>query len=1145
MSTRRVALFTTAILAAAAFSLLLASVLASAQQSAEPPVVDSIDTASLHAAEIPSVTFPSGDWPWYAQGEIGVHPEPPMPGHPTELCAAIINEHPTQGYTPTLEFSVADFGIGTRFDPVGTTEVVVPPGGEAVGCVAWIPPEEARWNIQVRLIVDGYDDQISQRNVDLDEPLQPDTPHGRTFMVRNPSDEHVTVTLGLVDRIGGGWEMVLSQDTLLDMRPGEVRPVDLTVTPPSTLPDGMHPIVDVEGYIEGENIGGFRKVFRPPIVLHRFPDPPYAEREISIHPYPLEAGMPTEVCVELRNPTPDSHDVTVHFSWSKLGIGLPFYPIDGPRPVHLPPHSIVRECIHWVPPLTDNVCIQVDMEMENYAPQRSRRNIDGNEPLEPTVAHSQPFTVGNPTTEAVTISLGLVPHLPDWDLELSQDTLVDVPEGGQRVVTLTVTPPPELPPDEHPVVDIEAFIDGELLGGFRKIYRPPVPVHRPKDPIYAESEIFVHPYPPRLREPTEVGAEIHNPTDQPQTVTVKFSYAPFGIGLEFVPINDPFTVTVPPHGSVWPGTVWVPEEEGDLWCFQIELEIPGHDAVFYSQRNIDVGEPLEPNTPHPRPFVVRNPYDHPVTITLGLIPHFPDWGLELSEDILPDVPPGDERVVVLIVTPPNDLPEDGDPIVDVEAYAEGELIGGFRKIYRPPVPVHRPRDPVYAESEIGVDPYPVIPGHPVQLSVEVFNPTENDHIVTATFSVAHFGIGLPFTTTGIIPNPILLYVPAHGAARGHTIWHPPPGFVGKACVHVELEVEGHEPVWSRRNIDVGEPLERGVGHSLAFDLGNPTEETVTVTLGLIPHRSKWGLELSQDVLIGMAPGEVRPVTLTVTPPADAPLGTGDPIVDVEAYIDGELLGGFRKMDIPPVPLHKPHEKGYAESEISIDPYPPERGKPTRISTVVHNSSGATMTVKLEFGWAKFGMGIPFSTTGILSPTKWVTLTPGMTATVAVTWTPTTSGHQCVRVLLSDAGDQYEPQESQRNVDVAERTFCGINVYTFTMYNDSPYTVTVDIGLITFNVPQTWQVTTIPSSTMELPPFSEGVIVVIVKIPCPTPGGSLDHLVRSTVQEEAGSVPTIDVEGYVEGTLKGGIELQFTGAIEWPVQIYLPLIARGY
>ena len=39
----------------------------------------------------PPVTFPDGDWPWYAQEEITVLPEPPIAGQPTELCAEVIN----------------------------------------------------------------------------------------------------------------------------------------------------------------------------------------------------------------------------------------------------------------------------------------------------------------------------------------------------------------------------------------------------------------------------------------------------------------------------------------------------------------------------------------------------------------------------------------------------------------------------------------------------------------------------------------------------------------------------------------------------------------------------------------------------------------------------------------------------------------------------------------------------------------------------------------------------------------------------------------------------------------------------------------------------------------------------------------------
>ena len=282
-------------------------------------------------------------------------------------------------------------------------------------------------------------------------------------------------------------------------------------------------------------IGGFRKIYRPPVPIHPFPDPVYAEREISVEPYPPRMGEPTEICAELRNPTDEPREAVVRFSWAHFGIGLPFYPINGPRPVYLPPHSTVRECIHWIPPLDGQMCVQVALEMPGHGIQYSQRNVDVDEPLEPLTPDVREFFVGNPFDHPVTIALGLVPHFPDWGLELSEDVLINVLPGPEmaRTVVLTVTPPLDMPWDGDPVVDVEAFVDGELIGGFRKIYRPPVPIHRPGDPVYAESEISVHPYPPREREPTEVGVEIRNPTAETKVVTVTFSAASFGIGMSF------------------------------------------------------------------------------------------------------------------------------------------------------------------------------------------------------------------------------------------------------------------------------------------------------------------------------------------------------------------------------------------------------------------------------------------------------------------------------------------------------------------------------------------------------------------------------------------------------------------------------------
>ena len=320
---------------------------------------------------------------------------------------------------------------------------------------------------------------------------------------------------------------------------------------------------------------------------------------------------------------------------------------------------------------------------------------------------------------------------------------------------------------------------------------------------------------------------------------------------------------------------------------------------------------------------------------------------------------------------------------------------------------------------------------------------------------------------------------------------------------------------------------------------------MTVTLGLVEHMPGWGISLSDEILPNMQPGETVSVTLTVSPTGDALLGSGAPIVDVVAFVDGELLGGFRKMDVPPIPIHKPHEKGYAESEISIDPDPVQQGQLAKVSTTLHNTSDVTATVELEFGWARFGMGIPFSNAGMAPTSRMVTLGPSISETVGVDWTPSMSGAYCVIVRLTDPDGNYEPQRSQRNVKVQEPPPCGeTKVFTFTVQNDSPLTATVDLGMVTFNVPPDWEVTTSPSGSIQIGPYQEAIITVTVRIPCPSASlAALRSKIRR-LQAASGSVPTIDVEGYIGGELVGGIELQFP-EIDFTLRydLMLPLVLK--
>ena len=1085
--------------------------------------------------------------PPYGESEISIQPYPPRAGEPVVICTELRNPTPVT-QTVNVEFGVANFGIGMPFVPIDHQVVEIPPFSKIKVCTTWVPPIGGHFCVQIFVRQPGYRGVFSQRNMDVAEYLRPNTPDLFEFPVGNPFDEAITVTLGLVEHLPG-WDVSLSDYIIPNLLSHTHKMVTMVVTPTGNLADleDESPVVDVEAYVDNRLLGGFRKLFRPPIPIHHPEDPPYAEREISIEPYPPRAGEPTEICVELRNPTDFPQTIWVEFAWANFGIGLPFHPFHG-QMVTLPPHSVIKKCTVWVPPFPGHFCVQVSLidPEQRYRVMRSQRNIDVGEvfiPGQPTKPFV--FRVGNPLTFTTNIEMAAFVHLRGWDAMLDPPFLPNMAPDETRPVTLTVfVPPGPLPPDDVPVVDVEAHAAGRLIGGFRKIYRPPVPIHRPQDPIYAESEISINPYPPREREPTEICVDVRNPTDAPQTITVTFAVANFGIGLPFHDIARPIAVTVPPNSIKRVCVTWVPPFGGHF-CARVTLQIPGHEPVW-SQRNMDVGEILIPGKPSALTFPVGNPTTRTVTVTLGLVPHLESWALELSQDVLPNMQPNETRVVTLTVTRPLDTPEPepDQPVVDVEGFIGGQLIGGFRKLYHPPVPIHRPKDPPYAESEIFVDPYPTMMGLPTLLGVVVFNPTPATQQVTVSFSVANFGIGMPFTTTGIVSPTMVVTIPPFGLARAKTMWLP--WLWGHFCVQVILQSPGHEPVRSQRNIDVGEPLNPDKPHSRIIEVVNPTTEVATITLALVNHRGPdWTITLTPTVLTNVGPGVMKPVTLTVKPPSWEGLADEQPIADVEAYINGELIGGIRKIAKPPIPLHKPQDRPYAESEISVTPYPLQANRPATITTQIMNTSDVTQTIRVLFGVANYGIGITFTNANIVPTMTLVTLGPGISTTVSAVWAPPFAGHWCIQIILEDPNDQYPPQRSQRNVEVERRVFKPCEPFSkdFLLQNSTPLTVTVSIGASAINLPPGWTYSTSITETT-LGPFQSITVTVTITPPCGLAAqGLLTPLGALTLDTGGASgPPTIDVEGYINGELVGGVEIQLE-ADPFPYKLYLPVVFK--
>ena len=325
-------------------------------------------------------------------------------------------------------------------------------------------------------------------------------------------------------------------------------------------------------------------------------------------------------------------------------------------------------------------------------------------------------------------------------------------------------------------------------------------------------------------------------------------------------------------------------------------------------------------------------------------------------------------------------------------------------------------------------------------------------------------------------------------------------------------------------MDVGEPLRPDRPDSRVFQVGNPFQEPVTITLALINHRPGWTAGLTPSVLINLPPGATAPVTLTVQPPSWDGLADELPVVDIEAYVDGRLIGGIRKLAKPPIPLHKPQDRPYAETEISVEPLPIRAGLPHTITAVLVNTGPESHSVRAEFSVANFGFGIPFTDTNIIPAYQVITLTPGFSGTVWARWTPPFDGHWCIRVALVDPAGEYPTQYSQRNVDVVREPFRPCQPFTrdFRLENPTSLAVTVTLGSNAINLPAGWTYSTNITETV-LGPYQGITVTLTITPPCTT--GAAATMLAPLDTGGASGPPTIDVEGYVDGQLLGGIQVQ--------------------
>ncbi len=324
-------------------------------------------------------------------------------------------------------------------------------------------------------------------------------------------------------------------------------------------------------------------------------------------------------------------------------------------------------------------------------------------------------------------------------------------------------------------------------------------------------------------------------------------------------------------------------------------------------------------------------------------------------------------------------------------------------------PLQFPNDePPYAETEIQIMPYPLITGQPSTISVRVSNTSNSAQTVDVSFQTSpnKFGIGLDFNTFASKT----VTIPGNGNVIVETTFTPVSS--GHYCIQIVVEGPDGQRITTQRNLDVTENLQPGVPDVLDFKVGNPTTNTGDVTLVVDNTCPGWTAVVNPSILTNMAPGEIRDATLTVTPPNPVTLGTTCHI-DVQGWIGDQLIGGIRKLDVPPV--HLPHDvvPSWMEQEISVIPDPAVAGQPAQICVELQNPLNVPRTVTLEYAVADFGAGIYFTTVA----TQQFTLPPNSIDTYCVNWTPDAGGtlHRCILVTLQQ--DNYADQTSQRNINL--------------------------------------------------------------------------------------------------------------------------------
>jgi len=415
--------------------------------------------------------------------------------------------------------------------------------------------------------------------------------------------------------------------------------------------------------------------------------------------------------------------------------------------------------------------------------------------------------------------------------------------------------------------------------------------------------IYLHD-PARLGDPPELRTNVVNMRDIPLRVMVRSMDIPAGVSspdaggnlaLDFNRAPATSWYTAPPNSAIaisqklQSAGTHMAQEGGASRAVAMEVSLP--DTWLPPQTTIYQIVPyvsLNPGRDNVITTTVWNTVRQPSDLHLQAVAHCPDWQASVVPEMQPVRPAGTGQIVEVHLRPPEGRILGSGCPVDIIAWTDtGEFAGAQRILDLPPVQVS-PDEPLFASSQIEIEPARPRPGDQTRACAIVRNRSNTTRQAEVLIGMSERLSTAPnITSFSTVP----VTVPAAGLARACA---EPFTWTGDRSFQAIIRQSGYQDQVIRRHVATAPMSTRGSPPPISLDVRNPLTATtqISLTYGLVGLPG-WDMAMPASVVVGA--GETTPVIVRLTPPREAmpaiPPGDEGRVEILAQTPDGLVVGG--------------------------------------------------------------------------------------------------------------------------------------------------------------------------------------------------------------------------------------------------------------